>query len=77
MDRLRRFLEMADYWYLETYKKTGTRAERSWKADTFADVRPYVIAARTNPTDILRVLAPATATRAELDEMHELGALRF
>jgi len=68
---------MADYWYMESYRKTGTRAERWWKANTFAEVRPHVIAARTNPNAILRVLAPSSATRAELDEMHEMGARPF
>jgi hypothetical protein len=68
---------MTDYWYMEIYKKTGKQRDRWWKAYVFADVRPHVIAARKSPTDILRVLAPATATRAELDELHELGARPF
>jgi hypothetical protein len=68
---------MADCWYMEIYRKTGTRAERWWKVNTFTEVRPHVVAARTNPNSILRVLAPISATRAELDEMHELGARPF
>jgi hypothetical protein len=61
-------------WYLETYKKTGTKAERYWLESDFSKVVGHVGAARKDADHILRVLAPADATLAQLQKIQDLGA---
>ena len=64
-------------WYLETYKKTGTKAERWWIENDFSKVVGHVAAARKDADHILRVLAPLSATHAQLQKIQDLGARRF
>jgi hypothetical protein len=61
-------------WYLETYKKTGTKAERWWLENDFSKVVGHVSSARKDADHILRVLAPADATRAQLQKIQDMGA---
>jgi hypothetical protein len=64
-------------WYLETYKKTGTKAERYWLESDFSKVVQHVAAARTDADHILRVLAPTNASIAQLQQIQDMGARRF
>ncbi len=60
-------------WYLEIYKKAGTKAERYWQENDFAEVVRHVTAARSDPDHILRVLAPTDASRDQLQKIQDLG----
>ena len=64
-------------WYLEIYKKTGTKAERHWTESDFAEVVRHVAAARSDPDHILRVRSPANASAVQLQKVRDLGGQPF
>ena len=66
---------MANKWYVEIYAHDGLRAKMHLNFASFAESLAFVKKFRAQPsTDILRVLAPASATDQERQELKENGA---
>jgi hypothetical protein len=64
-------------WYLEIYKKKGTKAERHWTESDFSEVVRHVTAARIDPDHILRVRSPIDASKEQLQKIQDLGGQLF
>jgi hypothetical protein len=67
---------MRNGWYIERWDRAGQKAEEH---ETLADSRSMFtvvrILKRICPRDIIRVLAPATATAEEICHLKSLGAV--
>jgi hypothetical protein len=64
-------------WYLEIYKKTGTKAERYWTESDFEEVVRHVTAARSDTGHILRVRSPTDASPEQLQKIRDLDGQTF
>jgi hypothetical protein len=66
---------MARQWYVEIYSHDGVKAKEHKNLADFAATSAFVKKFKAQPSsDILRVLAPASATDQELQQLRENGA---
>ena len=65
---------MATRWYIEIWAFDGKRATTHTTKSTFVEALEFIKNFRLTPsTDILRVLAPRSASSSEIDDLKGLG----